>query len=114
MVRGRAQSLPFADEFFRAVVSTFPTNFIVQETTLHEIWRVLKPGSALIIVPNGVLVGGGILKAFIEWLYRVTGQRGGSMEVFKHYFQGYGFTTEIVNVNCPRSVATVIICHKKV
>lgn len=114
LVRGRAQNLPFADETFEAVVSTFPTSFIVEEATLREIWRLLKPDSPLIIVPNGSLVAGGLLKDFIEWLYRVTGQRGGSMETFKHYFERVGFTVEITDVTCPRSVATVIICHKKV
>ena len=114
LVRGQAQTLPFIDGGFQAVVSTFPTSFIVEESTLREVWRVLKPDGKLIIVPNGALVGGGIIKAFIEWLYRITGQRGGTMDGFAQYFETHGFTAEIVYENCSGSVATVIICHKMV
>ncbi len=44
LVQGRAQALPFPDERFDRVVATFPSDYIFEEATLREIWRVLRPG----------------------------------------------------------------------
>ena len=75
LTRGKAQALPFPSEAFEAVVSTFPTEFIVAPQTLHEVYRVLKPGGTLVIVPNAMLTGGGWSAKAIERLYQLTGQR---------------------------------------
>jgi len=73
--RGKAQALPYPAAAFVAVVSTFPADFILAPETLREVHRVLQTGGRFVIVPNGVLSGGGALVGGIEWLYRVTGQR---------------------------------------
>jgi ubiquinone/menaquinone biosynthesis C-methylase UbiE len=113
LTRGKAQQLPFPAGTFGAVISTFPTNFIIQPDTLHEVHRVLKSGGQFIIVPNGVLTGGGVSEAGIEWLYKVTGQRGESTTTMNDFFTPYGFTVETYNEPCPRSVAQVIVAQKK-
>ncbi|NJO77779.1 MAG: methyltransferase domain-containing protein [Cyanobacteria bacterium RM1_2_2] len=59
LARGKAQQLPYGREAFSGVVSTFPTDFILAPETLHEIHRVLQADGVLVIVPNGVLNGGG-------------------------------------------------------
>ena len=113
--RGMAQALPFADGVFQAVVSTFPSDFILQPTTLREIHRVLKPDGRLVVVPNAVLNGSGAVEAGIEWLYRVTGQRGGSTadpNTIQHFLAPYGFEARLVEEVCHGSVATVIISRK--
>jgi ubiquinone/menaquinone biosynthesis C-methylase UbiE len=40
-VRATAQRMPFADRSFDTVVSTFPTWYIVDTSTLHEVARVV-------------------------------------------------------------------------
>lgn len=75
LVRGRAQKLPFPDAAFANVVATFPADFILDPQTLASVVRVLQPGGRLVIVAMGYLRGPGFLRRFIEWLYRVTGQR---------------------------------------
>lgn len=112
LVRGMAQQLPFGKETFPAVVCTFPTDFIFLPETLQEVHRVLQPGGQLIIVPNGVLTGRGLSDRAIEWLYRATGQRGGEMNVH-NFFAQYGFSVQIVQEDCPRSLATVILAQKQ-
>jgi ubiquinone/menaquinone biosynthesis C-methylase UbiE len=49
-VQGRVQALPFRDGCFDSVVSTFPAPYIVEEASLGEIARVLRPGAALVVV----------------------------------------------------------------
>ncbi len=112
--RGMAQALPYADGSFAAVVSTFPTDFILAPETLREVHRVLADEGRFVIVPNGVLTAQSAVVAGIEWLYRITGQRGGaeSGDAIADYFRPYGFTVEARQEPCPRSLATVIIAQK--
>lgn len=112
LVRGEAQHLPFADRQFVAIVSTFPTDFIIQSATIEEMYRVLQPGGRVVIVPNGVLTGGGVVQSFLEWLYRITGQRTETQMHPADVFRGYGFEVQAHDEVCPRSVAQVIILQK--
>ncbi len=114
LVRGMAQELPFASGSFSAVISTFPTNFIVAPETLHEVYRVLQPGGQFIIVPNGILTGGGVTEAGLEWLYRITGQRESGSLSLSEFFAEYGFEATSIQENCPHSIAQVIVGRKKV
>lgn len=110
--RGMAQQLPFADETFASIVTTFPTNFIVQAETLQETYRVLQADGVLIAVLNGELTGKGGMTAFIEWLYDITGQRGNEATAVDDFFEGYGFAVELAEVNCSGSKAQLVILRK--
>lgn len=81
--RARAQALPFPSNHFANVVATFPSDYMLQSETLAEIHRVLKspttagtglPGR-LVIVAEGQLRGPWPIRPFIDWLYKITGQR---------------------------------------
>ena len=76
ITRCRAGALPFRNRYFNAVVSTFPTSFILEASTLKEVHRVLVDGGTLVIVYSGILTGRGLISRVIEWLYAITGQRG--------------------------------------
>ncbi len=115
LIRGKAQQLPFSTGVFAAVVSTFPADFIFASATLQEIHRVLIPGGRLVIVPNGMLTGGGLIKRLIEWLYQITGQRGESLfDEITAFFEAHHFEAIFVTESCPRSTAQIIIARKKV
>ncbi len=117
LTRGRAQQLPFASGSMAAVVSTFPTDFIGKRETVNEVYRVLKPGGVFVIVPNAQLTGGDVSVKGLEWLYRITGQRGGGSDeapvdqtAFVQLFAP--FEVKVVAERCPRSVVTVIVARK--
>ena len=74
-MRGQAQQLPFPDASFANVIATFPTEFILDPVTLASITRILQPNGRLVIVVVGYLKGPGPMRRFVEWLYRITGQR---------------------------------------
>jgi len=119
LIRGIAQKLPFADRQFNAVISTFPTDFIFVPDTLHEVHRVLQENGIFIVVPNGSLLGGGLIRGFLEWLYRITGQREGEQDgIMDHvlrFFHEHGFEAEVHYEPCIRNtVATVIVARKRV
>lgn len=122
LVRCRAEALPFAPASFDAIIATFPTDFIVQPATLHETYRVLKPGGRLVVVINGVLTSRGVLTRLLEWLYRITGQRNTSTpqaeistsayEPFIERFDRIGYTSSIVLESCGQSVSVLIVAQK--
>lgn len=119
LAQGMAQTLPFPDAAFGAVVSTFPTDFIIAPQTLAEVYRVLQPQGRLVIVTNGILTGGDALSSGLEWLYRITGQRENRQPVtpppdIRGFFTAAGFDVELREATCPRSVAQLVIAHKKV
>jgi ubiquinone/menaquinone biosynthesis C-methylase UbiE len=75
LVQGCAQQLPFAAFSFDAVLCTFPAEFIVHPDTLREIARVLRPGGRMVVVILARLLARDPWSRFLEWLYRITGQR---------------------------------------
>jgi ubiquinone/menaquinone biosynthesis C-methylase UbiE len=119
LVRGRAEQLPFADDQFAAVIATFPTEFIVADETLKEAHRVLVDDGQLVIVLSAELVSGGLVRIFLEWLYRITGQRqleqnGAIKDELLDLFGSHGFEMRFVQEPCSRSVVHLIVAQKKV
>jgi len=76
LVLGRANALPFTACVFDAVVLTFPTPFVYDPAWIHHLGRVLKPGARLIVVETSFFARRNLPTRFMEWLYRITGQRG--------------------------------------
>lgn len=117
LIRATGLQLPFAAQSFKAVISTFPTPFIFESETLQEINRVLKPDGMLIIVINGQFNGTGIIQRFLEWLYRITGQRAESPEdiaavEIMSRFSHAGLSAEFIKESCKNSFAQLIISRK--
>lgn len=114
LVQGQAQQLPFPTKMFKAIISTFPTDFIFAAETLREINRILTDDGQLIIVPNGTLTGGSATEAGMEWLYRITGQRGDHQTSIEPFFASFGFDATLYEEHCPHSIAQVIVARKTV
>jgi ubiquinone/menaquinone biosynthesis C-methylase UbiE len=112
LTQGLAQHLPFADENFAAIVTTFPTDFIIQADTLKEAYRVLEPDGHMVVVLSGVMTSSDWLTKFMEWLYQITGQREEIDYNPEDYFGGYGFTVEAVRELCKSSIVELIILRK--
>lgn len=112
LVRGNALHLPFPCERFDAIVSTFPTEFIVRPDTLSEARRVLKPGGRLVFVPNGMLTASNVVVALLEWLYRITGQRGPWPVNLASAFRDAGFEATQIEETLPGSKVWIVIAKK--
>ncbi|MCA9942941.1 MAG: class I SAM-dependent methyltransferase [Anaerolineales bacterium] len=126
LIRAKVQELPLQTAVFHTVLSTFPTDYIVDPESLTAIYRVLAPDGRLVVVPEGHLTGRGLLHRGIAWLFRITGQRSGAFSVdeahnwpqprlwepFRQRFEAAGFMLTIEHVQLSRSVATVFIARK--
>lgn len=74
LAQARAEALPFPPAAFGSVVSTFPTEYILSAATASELWRALRPGGRLVILPMAEIIGGRLLERLAGWLFRITGQ----------------------------------------
>lgn len=126
LVRARVQGMPFAPASFNTVLATFPTDYLVDSETLTAVQRVLVGNGRFIIVPEGHLTSQGGLYRFIDWLFRITGQRDGPFQVddagnwphpeiwepFRQQFAAAGFSMQIEQVKLARSTVTLFIAKK--
>jgi ubiquinone/menaquinone biosynthesis C-methylase UbiE len=120
LIQGDGQKLPFRSGTFDSVLSTFPTEFLASQECINGIYRILKSGGRLVVVPQARLTGGGKISSFIEWLYAITGQRvptsedgnGGYWQVIGDRFHAAGFTLTISVVPLEGSEVTVVVAEK--
>ncbi len=121
LVRASVQELPWNTAVFDTILSTFPTDYIVDPDSLSAIHRVLRENGRLIIVPEGHLTGQGIIYKFIQWLFKITGQTKDPFDFSTEYLwqtftqpmRETGFVTEIHTASFKGSEATVILAIKQ-
>lgn len=74
LVNASGEAVPFKTGTFSSVVATFPSEYIVQTSTLTEIHRILKPGGKFILLPMAWITGTNPAYKFAAWLFKITGQ----------------------------------------
>jgi ubiquinone/menaquinone biosynthesis C-methylase UbiE len=113
LIRGRVQALPLASGSFATLVSTFPTEFIVDPQAIAELYRVLAPGGALVIIPVAQITGPALPDRLAEWLFRVTDQASEAwLDPIDRLYRPAGFSVRMERVRLSRSVALVVVAEK--
>ena len=112
LTRGLAQHLPFADESFDTIVSTFPTEYIFDPRTLAEARRCLMDRGRLTVLPAAMPKS-----RALEWLYKVTGESPSESEEIvkkklKEPFVKANFETEIIIRDVQSSRLVIIIATR--
>ncbi len=112
LTRGLAQHLPFPNESFDTVISTFPADYINDPLTLTEVKRCLSDGGRFIVLPVAWPKN-----PFLDWLFRITGESPSeALELvkvkFREPFVKAGFKTEIQTLDVKSSMLLVIVATK--
>ena len=105
-----ASRLPFLDESFDCIVTTFPAPFIFWAETLSDARRVLTPGGRLIIVPGATFLKDTLLGQALNLVYRATGQSTVStLNIHRHALaNGFSLTEHFVRTK--RATVTIWAC----
>jgi ubiquinone/menaquinone biosynthesis C-methylase UbiE len=74
IILGTAQCLPFPDSQFDKVVATFPSEYISDNKTINQAWRVLNTPGELIILPLAWITGEKWWDRLATRLFQITGQ----------------------------------------
>jgi ubiquinone/menaquinone biosynthesis C-methylase UbiE len=106
LIRGLAQHIPCPNGTFDTIVSTFPTEYMLDPRSLSSIWRVLRPGGLLVVIPWGVRIE-------TRWLFEAT-QQGPSMgaRALPEALAGAGFAVQTQVQHRPRGAVGVILARK--
>jgi len=111
LCQGRASALPFSAHAFDAVVLTFPTPFVYDPDWIRHLVRVLRPGGRLVVVEHTRFTRGDPLAHSLEWLYRITGQRGPT-STLPNLLQTAGLTAWRETVDVGGSSVGLILAEK--
>ncbi|HZJ22423.1 MAG TPA: methyltransferase domain-containing protein [Anaerolineales bacterium] len=112
LTRGLAQYLPFPDQAFDTIVSTFPADYINDPLTLAEVKRCLLNGGRFIILPVAWPKN-----PFLDWLFRVTGESPPeAVELVKSKFKQplvrAGFETEVKMLDVKSSLLLIVVAKR--
>ena len=112
LTRGLAQYLPFPDEAFDTVISTFPADYIRDSRTLAEVKRCLRQSGRFIVLPVAWP-----RNPLLDWLFRVTGESPQeALEVvkvkFREPFVKAGFDTSVETLDVKSSILLIIVARK--
>jgi ubiquinone/menaquinone biosynthesis C-methylase UbiE len=111
LCHGYAQALPFAPTAFDAILATFPTAFVYDPAWILNVVRVLKLGGRLIVIEVATFTSLDPLSRFLEWLYRVTGQRGSPIDLAA-LLQEAGLDAQQRSVALQRSRVSFVVAVK--
>jgi ubiquinone/menaquinone biosynthesis C-methylase UbiE len=109
MVCADVMSPPFARGTFAAVVSTFPTEFILSEQVLHAAARLISSGGRFIIVPSAVFTGSGLPQRWARQLFKVTGQAPAWVATLARGLARNGLQIELRQIAVEASLVSVVI-----
>lgn len=112
LILGAAQNIPLLTNSMDHVVATFPSEYIFNNKTTSEAYRVLKPGGTWIIVPFAWITGKSLMHRAGAWLFSITGESPKSDNVALQPLINAGFLARTEMVELPSSKVLIIHAQK--
>jgi ubiquinone/menaquinone biosynthesis C-methylase UbiE len=117
LARGLAQFLPFPTGSFDTVISTFPSEYIFERSTMLEVHRTLRNDGRFVVLPVAWITGKSTLERLMSWLFRFTGQAPSDplalvKQKLSQPFESAGFQVEIRQVEVKSSLVLILIGTK--
>ena len=112
LLRGLGQQLPFPSDTFDQVVSTFPSRYIFDTTTLSGIYRVLLPGGKLVVLPVAWIDRERVLDRLAAGIFNFTRQAPKWEATLADPFIAAGFQLKIDQRRLASSEVLIIIATK--
>ena len=106
-VQGYTEAMPFPHSSFNGIVATFPANYIAEETSLREFYRVLKDEGTVVVVGINVQFSSPFKAWVSNWLLGSEDQR--MVQYLVEKANAVGFTEEILEYHHKDSSQTVMI-----
>ena len=91
LIRGDARTLPFVDQCFHQVVTTFPSENIFTPASLLEIHRILVSDGELIVLLMAWITGQKPMERAAAWINHVSGEAPEWDEKFLEPLKNLGF-----------------------
>jgi len=107
LTRADARAIPFPSAHFDIVVATFPSPYIFQDATLHEIRRVLCVGGKLVVLLAAQPMGKSLGDRVVHQLFKITGETPPPEETYLKFEQhaqniGLRISHQWLNYNADR------------
>lgn len=113
VARSLTQALPFPDTCFDTLLSTFPSEYILDPRTLAEARRVLRNGGRFVILPMAWP-----RNRLLGWLFRVTGETPADIEKYtpariSEPLERAGFQAQVQVISIPSATLLLVIAQKQ-
>ena len=113
---GVAQFLPFSPKSLDGIIATFPSEYMMDNRTLLELERVLKPTGQIVIIPMAWLGGHSLQDSAARWLFKITGQTPELTISFENkisrLLNQVGFEVQIIKKTIQSDIVMIIIAEK--
>ena len=112
LVCARGEQIPIACGELDSVVATFPTEYIFQNETVQEVYRILRPGGHFILLPVAWITGGAWWDRAAAGLFSVTGQAPSWDARILNPANQTRFVTQTQKLHLKRSSVLLVLAKK--
>ena len=109
-VQGITQTIPFPKGTFANVLSTFPTDYVVDPETLREIHRVLESKGRWVMVGLGVRFNARWKQKLGGWL--LGNWKNARMQAYIQKLRSAGFSVEIIEHETHAYLLPILIAER--